>query len=460
MRGLSRCRRSSPHSMDHLTEILIQLFAILVAAKIGNEIFRRLGQPTVVGEILGGVIAGPAVFGVYEVNAETTLFAEIGVVLLLFQVGLETRLHDLLRVGRTALAVGVLGVILPFAGGFAAAELAGGDLSLAIFLAAALTATSVGITSNVLRDLGALTTTGGRIILGAAVIDDVLAIMILSVATGVAAGSFEVSNILSLLVVALLFIGVVVIGGTRILARRRSILTDPEFAETPFLPGMIIMLGLAALASLIGLAAIIGAFLAGMVVGESSERHALEAEVAPVAAFFTPFFFGFIGAQVDLAGLANLDAILLLAGITALAVASKFVGAFIGAFGQGRWRAALVGWGMVPRGEVGIVVAGLGLSAGAIDSEIYSVVVGMAIITTLIVPPLLPWLVRRAEAEAAPAGGPGGPAPGIEDDDGVVGNQAAEMHERTAGSRDRDAAERVAETEPTTDSGDVPDARA
>jgi Kef-type K+ transport system membrane component KefB len=214
---------------------------------------------------------------------------------------------------------------------------------------------------------------------------------------------------------------VVVIGGTRILRRRRSILTDPEFAETPFLPGMIIMLGLAALASLIGLAAIIGAFLAGMVVGESSERHALEAEVAPVAAFFTPFFFGFIGAQVDLAGLANLDALLLLAGITALAVASKFVGAVIGAFGQGRWRAALVGWGMVPRGEVGIVVAGLGLSAGAIDSEIYSVVVGMAIITTLIVPPLLPWLVARAEAEGVASRPPrGGPAAGIEDDDGVL----------------------------------------
>ncbi len=425
--------------MEHLTEILIQLFAILLAAKIGNEIFRRLGQPTVVGEILGGVIAGPAVFGVYEVNAETELFAEIGVVLLLFQVGLETRLHDLLRVGRTALAVGVLGVILPFAGGFAAAELAGGDLTLAIFLAAALTATSVGITSNVLRDLGALTTTGGRIILGAAVIDDVLAIMILSVATGVAAGSFEVTDILSLLVVALLFIAVVVIGGTRILRRRRSILTDPEFAETPFLPGMIIMLGLAALASLIGLAAIIGAFLAGMVVGESSERHALEAEVAPVAAFFTPFFFGFIGAQVDLAGLANLEAIVLLAGITALAVASKFVGAFIGAFGQGRWRAALVGWGMVPRGEVGIVVAGLGLSAGAIDSEIYSVVVGMAIITTLIVPPLLPWLVGKAEAEAVSESPPsGGPAAGIEDDDGVFAGDSGAADDSPARDSVRD----------------------
>ncbi|MBA2263160.1 MAG: cation:proton antiporter, partial [Chloroflexi bacterium] len=198
--------------MDHLTQILIQLFAILVVAKLGNELFRRLGQPTVVGEILGGVIAGPAVFGVYEVNAETELFAEIGVVLLLFQVGLETRLHDLLRVGRTALTVAILGVILPFAGGFAAAGLAGGDLALAVFLAAALTATSVGITSNVLRDLGALRTQSGRIIVGAAVIDDVLAIMILSVASGVAAGSFAVSNILPLLVVAILFIGAVVMG--------------------------------------------------------------------------------------------------------------------------------------------------------------------------------------------------------------------------------------------------------
>ncbi len=383
--------------MEHASDILVQLFAILAAAMVGNEIFRRLGQPTVVGEILGGVIVGPAVLGVYQINEGTTLFAEIGVVLLLFQVGLETRLNDLLRVGPTALAVAVLGVALPFIGGFIAAELAGGDLVLAIFLAAALTATSVGITSNVLRDLGALGTRSGRIILGAAVIDDVLAIMILSVAAGIAAGGIDALSVASIFVAAGLFISVVAIGGTRILRQRRSLLTEPEFADTPLLPGMIIMLGLAALASFIGLAAIIGAFLAGMVVGESSERHALESEVAPVAAFFTPFFFGFIGAQVDLAGLANLEALGLLAGVTALAIGSKFIGAFIGAIREGRQRATLVGWGMVPRGEVGIVVAGLGLSNGAIGADMYSVVVGMAILTTLIVPPLLPLLVRRAE---------------------------------------------------------------
>jgi Kef-type K+ transport system membrane component KefB len=339
-------------------------------------------------------------------------------VLLLFQVGVETRLGDLLRVGGSALAVGVLGVIVPFAAGFAAAEMAGGDLSLAIFLAAALTATSVGITSNVLRELGALTTPSGRIILGAAVIDDVLAIMILSVASGVAAGSFDLQNVAGLLGLAVLFVLVVAIGGTRVLSRRRSLLTEPQFAETPFLPGMILMLGLAALAALIGLAAIIGAFLAGMVVGESSERHALEVEVAPLAAFFTPFFFGFIGAQVDLSGLANLDALLLLLGITLLAVGSKFIGAFLGALSQGRARAILVGWGMVPRGEVGIVVAGLGLSAGAIDAEIYSVVVGMAIITTLIVPPLLPVLIRRAEVQVQPVE-ESGASPGTERDAGA-----------------------------------------
>jgi Kef-type K+ transport system membrane component KefB len=384
--------------MEHVGEVLTQLFSLLLAAKLGDEVFKRLGQPAVIGEILGGVLVGPAVLGLYEVNTETTLFAEIGVVLLLFQVGVETRLHDLLRVGPTALVVGGMGVVLPFAAGLGLAALIGEPIAVAVFLAAALTATSVGITSRALGDLGALGTTSGRVILGAAVIDDVLAMLILAFASGLAAGTVSAGGIAQLLVVAVAFIGVVLLGGTRLLQRRRSLLTDPQFAQTPFLPGMILMLGLAALAASIGLAAIIGAFLAGMVVGESSEKHALEVEVAPVAAFFTPFFFGYIGAQVDLAGLASLEVLLLLSVITALAVATKFIGAFAGALGLGRARAALVGWGMVPRGEVGIVVAGLGLSAGAIDSELYTVVVGMAILTTLIVPPLLPWLVGRAAA--------------------------------------------------------------
>ena len=401
MRSLVLFVRTRSGPMDQTGQILFQLFAMLLAAKVGEELFERLGQPGIVGQILGGVLVGPAVLGMYEVNAETRLFAEIGVVLLLFRVGLETRLHELLRVGRLAFVVAALGVALPFAGGFILSELTAGELEVAVFLAAALTATSVGITSQVLSDLGALQTLSGRVILGAAVIDDVLAMLILAVASGVAAGEISAPRILTLLGLAVAFIVIVLVVGTRILRRRRSLLLVPQFARTPFLPGMIIMLGLAALAAVIGLAAIIGAFLAGMVVGESAEKHALEEEVAPVAAFFTPFFFGSIGAQVDLAGLANGPALLLLVAVTLVAIITKFAGAFLGAIRLGRDRALLIGWGMIPRGEVGIVVAGLGLTAGAIDRPLYSVVVGMAVITTLIVPPFLPALVRRAEGHVA-----------------------------------------------------------
>ena len=389
-------------SVEHAAAILTQLFVLLVAAKIGDEVFKRLGQPSLIGEILGGVVVGPAVLNLYQVNNETALFAEIGVVLLLFKVGLDTRLHELVAVGRSAMLVATLGVIFPLVAGFGLAELLGAPLAVAVFLGAALTATSVGITSKVLSDLHALHTVSGRIILGAAVVDDVLALVILAVASGVAEGNVSPGRIVTLLLLAIAFIAIVVIGGTRILRRRRSLLTVPRFAESPFLPGMIVMLGLAAVSASIGLAAIIGAFLAGMVVGESSEKPSLEQEVTPVAAFFTPFFFGFIGAQVDLAGLASIQALLLLLGVTLLAVLAKFVGAFLGSIDRGGRRATTIAWAMVPRGEVGIVVAGLGLTTGAIDGELYSVVVGMAVLTTLIVPPLLPRLLDAAEPERGP----------------------------------------------------------
>jgi Kef-type K+ transport system membrane component KefB len=390
--------------MEHASDVLLQLFVLLLAAKIGDEIFKRIGQPTLIGEILAGIIVGPAILGWYEINAETSLFAEIGVVLLLFQVGIETRLADLLRVGLPAVSVGFLGVLLPLAGGFGLGMAFGFPIEVSVFLAAAMVATSVGITSQVLRDRGALGTMSGRIILGAAIIDDILAMIILAIATGMAAGGVSFERLATLVLLAVAFVAIVVVGGRGVLRRRPSILTDPEFARTPFLPGMIIMLGLAALAAAIGLAAIIGAFLAGMVVGESSERHALEEEVAPVAAFFTPFFFGAIGAQVDLAGLFEPSALLLLASVTAVAIATKFIGSFVGAIAIGIRRAALIGWGMVPRGEVGIVVAGLGLQLGVIEGSIYTVVVGMAVITTLLVPPMIPWLADRAESRSPGAG--------------------------------------------------------
>jgi len=386
--------------MEHLADVLFDLFVLLLATKVGDELFKRLGQPAMVGEILAGVIVGPAVLGWYSITAETALFAQIGAVLLLFEVGVRTRVGDLLRVGPTAIAVATLGVALPFAGGYLVGVLLDLPLEGRVFLAAALTATSVAITSRALNQAGALGSLSGRVVLGAAVIDDVLAMLIVGVAVGMATGGVEGGTLLLTVGLAAAFIVIVVVAGTGLLRRHRSLLTEPRFAETPFLPGMILMLGLAAISAAIGLASIIGAFLAGMVVGESAERDALEKETAPVAAFFTPFFFGFVGAQIDLSVFGSPQTIVLLAGVTVLAVVGKFLGAFLGAIRLGRSRAALVGWAMVPRGEVEIIVAGLALTSGAFGSDLYVVVVAMVLITSLVVPPLLPALVRRAEPEA------------------------------------------------------------
>lgn len=388
--------------MDQVAEVLFQLFVLLAATKVGDELFKRLGQPPLVGEILAGVIVGPALLGWYQITPETTLFAQIGAVLLLFEVGVRTRVGDLVRVGGTAALVAILGMALPFAGGYVLATALGFSFEGSIFLAAALTATSVGITSRALDQLGALKTGSGRVVLGAAVIDDVLAMLIVGVAVGMTSGGVDAGEILFTLALAAAFIAIVLVAGTGILSRRPSLLTAPRFAETPLLPGLLLMLGLAALSAAIGLAAIIGAFLAGMVVGESSERDALEQETAPIAAFFTPFFFGFIGAQVDPLVFATPFTVALLLGVTALAIVTKFAGAFLGALRVGRDRALLIGWAMVPRGEVEIVVAGLALAAGAFGPDLYVVVVGMVVITSMLVPPLLPPLVRRAEPGASP----------------------------------------------------------
>lgn len=381
--------------MEH-PPVLFQLFAVLLAAKIGDELFKRIGQPALVGEILGGLVVGPALLGWYELSPETELFAQIGAVLLLFEVGVHTRVGDIVRVGFTALIAAVLGVVIPFIGGFLLGGVFGLPTEGRLFLAASLTATSVAVSSSVLASLGALRTMAGRTILAAAVTDDVLGLLVVGVVAGVAAGEIDLPHIGLVLVLAVAFIVIVVVTGTGLLHRQRSLLTVPRFAETPFLPGMIIMLGLAALAAQIGLAAIIGAFMAGTVAGESAEREALEVETAPVGAFFTPFFFGFIGAQVDPFAFGSLTALLMVGSLLVVAVATKFAGVFLGALGGGWRQAVVVGWGMVPRGEVEIVIAGLALASGAFDQQTYAVVVAMVVLTMVLAPPLFKPLVGWA----------------------------------------------------------------
>ena len=378
-----------------LPAILTGLFVVLLAAKMGEELFQRLGQPGIVGEILAGVAIGPSVLGLAEPTEALEVFAELGVVFLLFWVGLETRLSEMLEVGRSAAWVGAAGVVLPFAGGLAFAVALGEPTATAIFVGVALVATSVGITSAVLISLGALGGRAAKTILGAAVIDDILAMLLLAVAVGLGeTGEVDLGSLGITVALAVGFVAFFALGGTRLLQRRPRLLHAPRFSESPLLPAVILCLGLAALAAHIGLAAIIGAFLAGMMVAETKEQHPIEGEVAPLYAFFPPFFFAFIGMEVSLGEFADAATLGLLAAVTALAVVTKYVGARIGARGMSRREGHVVGLGMVPRGEVGIIVAGIGASAGVIDAQLFAVIVGMSVLTTLVVPPLL----RRALA--------------------------------------------------------------
>ncbi|HWT90224.1 MAG TPA: cation:proton antiporter, partial [Solirubrobacterales bacterium] len=271
-------------------------------------------------------------------------------------------------------------------------------------IGAALVATSVGITSAVLIDLGVLERRASRTILGAAIVDDILALLLVAVAAGVAAeGGVDIGSIAVTAAIAVAFVVFVALGGTQLLARRPALLHVPRFSESPLLPAVIICLGLAAFAAQIGLAAIIGAFLAGMIVAETKDHSSIEEEVAPLYAFFPPFFFAFIGIELDLGALMNVDALLLLAAVTVVAVLSKLVGAWIGARGMEPPEAKIVAVGMVPRGEVGIIVASIGAAVGVVEGELFAVVVAMSIATTIAVPPVLRRL--RSDSGATPPSG-------------------------------------------------------
>jgi len=372
------------------SKILFDLFLVLLAAKLGDEVFKRIGQPAIVGEILAGVAIGPSLLGIVAPGEVLEVFAELGVIFLLFWVGLETRVSEMRAVGRAALSVGTIGVALPFAGGVALALALGEEVGTALFLGAALSATSVGITSAVLIELGMIRTRAARTLLGAAIVDDILALILVAIATGVAAeGGLDATELLVVIGLAVGFVVFFAFGGTRLMASRPRVLQQPRFSESPLLPAVILCLGLAAFAAQIGLAAIIGAFLAGLMVAETKEQHPIEDEVAPLYAFFPPFFFALIGIQLDLGALLDGETLALLAAVTALAVLSKLAGAWIGASGMEPREKRIVSVGMIPRGEVGIIVAGIGAVAGVVDEQLFAVVVAMSILTTLAIPPVL-----------------------------------------------------------------------
>jgi Kef-type K+ transport system membrane component KefB len=385
--------------------LLTALFVILVAAKAGEEVFRRLGQPAVVGELAGGFLVGPHALGLVQLNDTLTVFAEIGVVILLFQVGLEVRVDDLIRVGRPAVATAIIAMILPIAAGAGLGLMVGAEVGTAAFLGLALAATSIGITSRVLADLGVLDRAFARVVLGAAVIDDVLALIAIGIVSAFAAGS----PLEQALVLAVAAIGVVVLGffaARRLRGLRREAFTWPLFADTPLVPAFLIMLGLALVTAGVGLAALVGAFIAGLIVAETEAHDELEHEIRPLALVFTPFFFAVTGAELDLGALFDPSIAALALALTLLGIVTKALGGIVGAWSLGRWSAVTVGFGMVPRGEVGIVVATLGLTAGLLDGGTFGAVLIAVVATTLVAPYLLAWSIPRAARSERHAASP------------------------------------------------------
>ncbi len=380
--------------------ILLALFIILVSAKIMAELFERLKQPAVVGEILAGVLIGPYVLGWVEPTDVLSILAEIGVIFLLFHVGLETKPQTILNVGRKALLVGILGIIFPFIGGYFLASWWGSTTIESMFIGAALVATSVGITARVLGSLGLLDSDAARIILGAAVIDDILGLLILSVVSGVSKGNISYFNLAGTTGSAILFtVGVAVLGAV-LMTRLGPKIEQLRMSKPFFNFGLIMCLGLSVAAIYMQVAAIIGAFLAGMALSEATEENVkMRRMTNGVTEFLVPFFLVNIGMQLNLGIFRDTSLVLFAVLITLVAIFTKLIGCGIGAYGEGWRKSAQVGMGMVPRGEVGIVVAQIGLGLAAINGKLFGAVLFMAIATTLIAPPFIKILFVKSETD-------------------------------------------------------------
>jgi Kef-type K+ transport system membrane component KefB len=377
-------------------QFLTALFLMFAAAKVMAEIFERFKQPAVAGEILAGIIIGPALLNWVQPSDITAALAEIGVILLMFAVGLETQPRDILQVGKTAMTVAVIGVLIPFVlcGGAVlwCSPLLGQPVPAieAIFVGAAAVATSVGITARVLADLHVLNHQASRIILAAAVIDDILALLVLAMVSSLAqTGGINWLRLGFTLLTALGFMAVVVIAGQRIVSKMGTRLRTMRMRDPLFASALMVCFGLAWISEYIGIAAIIGAFLAGMALADLSEQSHLLKKTESAVNLMLPFFLVNIGMQVHLSELAHRGVIAVAVIITLLAVLGKFLGGWLAARKQPGRIPAQVGMGMVPRGEVGIVAAQLGLALGAINARMFAIVLFMAVATTLIAPPFL-----------------------------------------------------------------------
>ncbi|MBI4891238.1 MAG: cation:proton antiporter [Acidobacteria bacterium] len=385
--------------MTHPPELALPIVMLVVftAAKLFSELFERLSLPGLVGEILAGVLIGPSVLNFIQPTPILHDLSELGVLFLLFRVGLEVRSSDLLKVGGTAFLVAASGVIVPFVMGWAILRYWGFPQVESIFVGAALVATSVGITAQVLSARHALHERASQIILAAAVIDDVLGLIVLAVVSGVARGQFHAADIALTAILPIVFMIVLAKWGSHTVSRAIPALQARlRAADAQFHLAIVLLFALSVMALYTGIAAIVGAFLAGMALGENV-AHRVHTLVHGTTELLVPFFLVGIGLQVELSVFRDSSLVLLTLVILAAAVASKLIGCGAGALNLGLRDATRIGFGMVPRGEVGMVVAQLGLAMGAISRPIYGVVVFTALATTIIAPPLLSLAYRQPQ---------------------------------------------------------------
>ena len=381
-------------------QFLLGLIAIFVAAKLFGELAERLGQPAVLGELVGGVLVGVSGFHLVDPHDVTIhLLSELGVILLLFLIGLETDLKKLMSVGGSATAVAIVGVVLPFAGGAALGLALGFRVMIAVFLGAALTATSVGITARVLSDLGHLKDDESQIILGAAVVDDIIGLVLLTlIGTLAQGGELTFLGVGKIVLVAFGFVILAIVIGSQLAPWLIRLIDRIDMNRGLFFSSIVFAFALALLAQTVGSAVIIGSFAAGLVLARTHRGKDIEREVHDVAQFFIPIFFVVVGAAVDLRSLNPLDPasrrfLLIGLALTAVGVVGKLA-AGLAVWKKGM-RRIVIGVGMVPRGEVGLIFATIGRSAGLIDAGLYSAVALMVMLTTFITPPLLRRLLEQ-----------------------------------------------------------------
>jgi Kef-type K+ transport system membrane component KefB len=389
---------------EHFAILLLELVLIIGLSLVGRASATALEQPAVLGEMLAGMVCANLVhlaggsFGgvVHDLN----VFGEFGVILLLFSVGLETNLTDLLKVGPQALKVAAVGVIAPLLLGLICGHwlIANATFATSLFIGAALTATSVGITSRVFKDLKRLGSSEAQLVLGAAIVDDVLGLILLAVVSGIASqGEFALLPMAKVALVAALFLGVIIWFGETVMA---AVVPNLEFLEPPnrrLLVPLALCFFLAWLANQIGLASIVGAFAAGVMLKDrffAQSGPTLLGELAPLESLFAPVFFVLIGLQVDLSTLLHGWVFVLAVSLSLAAVVGKLACALVV---DKKLDGLMVGAGMIPRGEVGLIFAGIGRTLEVIDDEVFAAIVLMVVFTTLITPPALKWVLERED---------------------------------------------------------------